>query len=69
MQKGSIAASVLGCASEYQLRSLRDDMRDGDRALRRYDGEQDERIQMLERRVYHLERGELLDHPAKGETK
>lgn len=64
-----VAASVLGCATQYSLGMVRDDVRSGDKALWRYNREQDARIQTLERRVYHLERGELLDHPAKGETK
>ncbi len=54
-----------GCASRYEVGMVRDDSRAGDKALWRYQKEQDERIQLLERRVYHLERGELLDHPAK----
>lgn len=64
---GALAALIAlgGCASNYSLGVVRDDVRNGDKALWRYEREQDGRIQTLERRVYHLERGELLDHPAK----
>ena len=64
----ALAAAILaaGCASDHQLGMLRDDMRYGDKALWRDQKFQNERIQTLERRVYHLERGELLDHPRKG---
>ena len=62
-----IAAALLvaGCASRYDVGMVRDDVRNGDKALWRYQKEQDERIPVLEKRVYHLERGELLDRPAK----
>lgn len=63
----TVAALLLaGCASRYDVGVVRDKVREGDTALWRYQKEQDARITMLERRVYHLERGELLDHPAKG---
>lgn len=63
-----LAAAIFaaGCASDRQLGMLRDDMRNGDKTLWRDQKFQNERIQTLERRVYHLERGELLDHPRKG---
>ena len=63
----AIAAALLaaGCASQYEVGMVRDDVRNGDKALWRYQKEPDERILVLEKRVYHLERGELLDHPAK----
>ena len=62
----TVAALLLaGCASRYDVGAVRDKVREGDTALWRYQKEQDERITTLERRVYHLERGELLDHPAK----
>ena len=63
----AIASALLaaGCASQYDVGMVRDDVRNGDKALWRYQKEQDERILVLEKRVYHLERGELLDHPAK----
>ena len=54
---------LAGCASEYQLGSLRHDMWNGDKALWHDQKFQNERIQTLEKRVYHLERGELLDKP------
>ena len=50
-----------GCASKYQLGRVRDDMRNGDRALWRDRKFLDERIHTLEMRVYHLERGERLE--------
>lgn len=67
----AIAAALLvaGCASQYEVGMVRDDVRNGDKALWRYQKEQDERILVLEKRVYHLERGELLDHPAKDTKK
>lgn len=62
----TVAALLLaGCASRYDVGAVRDKVREGDTALWRYQKEQDERIRRLERRVYHLERGELLDYPAK----
>lgn len=61
----SVLIALCGCASNYSLGVVRDDMRNGNKALWRYEREQDGRIQTLEQRVYHLERGELLDHPAK----
>lgn len=61
----SVLIALCGCASNYSLGMLRDDMRNGDKALWRDQRFQNERIQTLEQRVYHLERGELLDHPAK----
>lgn len=62
----TVAALLLaGCASRYDVGTVRDKVREGDTALWRYQKEQDERITTLERRVYHLERGELLDHPAR----
>ena len=57
-----------GCASDYQLGMLRDDMRNGDKALWRDQRFQNERIQTLEQRVYNLERGELLDRPLRQVT-
>ena len=64
----ALSLAACGCASDYQLGMLRDDMRNGDKALWRYEREQDGRIQTLERRVYHLERGELLDKPLRRVT-
>lgn len=60
-----VAWLVCGCASNYQLGSLRQDMWNGDKALWHDQKFQNERIQNLEKRVYHLERGELLDYPQK----
>lgn len=62
----AMAAGALGCASELQLRMLRDDMRGGDKALRRGQEALDERVRVLELRIYHVERGELLDSPKGG---
>ena len=66
----SLAAliALCGCASDYQLGMLRDDMRNGDKSLWRDQRFQNERIQTLEQRVYHLERGELLDKPLRRVT-
>ena len=63
-----LSLAVCGCASDYQLGMLRDDVRNGDKALWRDQKFQNERIQTLERRVYHLERGELLDKPLRRVT-
>ena len=63
-----LSLAVCGCASDYQLGMLRDDVRNGDKALWRDQKFQNERIQTLERRVYHLERGELLDKPPRRVT-
>ena len=63
-----LSLAVCGCASNYQLGMLRDDVRNGDKALWRDQKFQNERIQTLERRVYHLERGELLDKPLRRVT-
>ncbi len=68
----SIAAAVavvaIACSGCCALTSpthadLRERIWDGDKALWRHNKEQNERILTLERRVYHLERGELLDRP------
>lgn len=48
-----------GCASALEVSDLRGDMKAGDNAL-------DRRVWLLERRVYHLERGEVMHRPAKG---
>ena len=64
----ALLLAVCGCASDYQLGMLRDDVRNGDKALWRDQKFQNERIQTLERRVYHLERGELLDKPLRRVT-
>lgn len=61
-----MAAGAFGCASELQLRMLRDDMWVGDKALRRSQEALDERVRMLELRIYHVERGELFDDPKGG---
>lgn len=63
-----LSLAVCGCASNYQLGMLRDDVRNGDKALWRDQKLQNERIQTLEQRVYHLERGELLDKPLRRVT-
>lgn len=54
-----------GCVSEYQLGIERDSRQAGDKALWRDRKFLEERITVLEKRVYHLERGELLDKPLK----
>ena len=64
----AVAWLMCGCATNYQLGTLRDDMRNGDKALWRDQKFQNERIQTLEQRVYHLERGELLDKPLRRVT-
>ena len=64
----ALSLAACGCVSDYQLGMLRDDMRNGDKALWRDQKFQNERIQTLERRVYHLERGELLDKPLRRVT-
>ena len=64
----ALSLAACGCASDYQLGMLRDDMRNGDKALWRDQKLQNERIQTLEQRVYHLERGELLDGPLRRVT-
>lgn len=61
----ALASLASGCCwmASPSHADLRERIWDGDKALWRHNKEQNERILTLERRIYHLERGELLDWP------